>query len=62
MTTLGRPPLPPGTRVADLPRLTLRLDPEVMDALDRASKTQGRAMWRIANEIIGQALLAKDTP
>ncbi len=45
----GRPPEgPDGTKVEDLERFTLRLEPHVRAALFKAAADEGRPAWRVA--------------
>ncbi len=58
----GRPPAgPDGTRVADLPRLTVRLEPGTKERLQAAAAETGRPAWRIVQAAL-VAYLDTTTP
>jgi hypothetical protein len=57
----GRPPLPTGERVADLPKLTLPMRPEVRQLLAALSRILNRTVWKLIEDSIlrfyaGQAI------
>ncbi len=58
-TRMGRPPAGPGgSRVSDLPRFTLRLEPETKSLLEAAAEVTGRPAWRIGQDAIAAHLAA----
>ncbi|MCP3959255.1 MAG: hypothetical protein GY719_15500 [bacterium] len=53
----GRPPAgPDGSKVADLPRISLRLEPATKNLLEAAAKVTGRPAWRIGQDAIAAYL------
>ena len=56
---MGRPPTGPGgSKVRDLPRFTLRLEPETKSLLEAAAEVTGRPAWRIGQDAIAAYLAA----
>ncbi len=54
---MGRPPTgPAGSRVQDLPRLTVRLKRTTRDLLQATAEVTGLAAWRIADAAIASHL------
>ena len=58
---MGRPPEgPDGTKVEDLPRITIRLEPHVRTALLEAAEDEGRPAWRIVQAALVAYLDVED--
>ena len=59
---MGRPPAGPGgVKVEDLPRFTLRLEPETKSLLQAAAEVLDRPAWRIGQDAIAAYLAALPT-
>ncbi len=54
---MGRPPAGPGgSKVEDLPRVTIRLEPELLDQARAYARQVGRPLWRIIQDLLREHL------